>query len=102
MSDVDVDADVDADVGVRIRAHPSLCSGTGECHRWAPDVYPLDDEGLIAVHLLSVPPERALHAWWGARACPYLAISVIGPPEEHWAEVEGRRAERSEEAHRCG
>ena len=27
---------------LRVRAHPALCEGWGNCHRWAPEVYPLD------------------------------------------------------------
>ena len=68
--------------GVRVRVHPGLCEGWGNCHRWSPEVYPLDDEGYIAIHMLEVPPELARRAWGGADACPAQAISVIGerPP----------------------
>ena len=55
---------------VRVRTHPALCLGWGNCHRWAPEVYPLDDEGLIAVHLLEVPESQAIDAWRGASVCP--------------------------------
>ncbi|HKY13637.1 MAG TPA: ferredoxin [Microthrixaceae bacterium] len=71
---------------VRIRTHPGLCTGYGNCHRWAPDLYPLDDEGEIAVHLLEVPDDRALDAWRGAAACPQGAITVIGYSEADWRE----------------
>lgn len=64
--------------GVRIRAHPGLCEGWGNCHRWGPDVYPLDEDGYIAIHLLEVPPELVRAAWRGADACPAQAITVIG------------------------
>lgn len=76
--------------GVRVRTHPALCQGWGNCHRWAPEVYPLDDEGLIAVHLLEVPAGHALAAWRGAQVCPQQAITVHGPPDTHW--IERRRA----------
>ena len=68
----------DEPTGVRVRAHPGLCEGWGNCHRWAPEVYPLDEEGQIAIHLLDVPPELARAAWMGADACPARAITVIG------------------------
>jgi ferredoxin len=64
---------------LRVRTHPGLCLGWGECHRWAPEVYPLDDEGKIAVHLLEVPVEHAAAARWGAAACPEQAITIVGP-----------------------
>jgi ferredoxin len=69
---------------LKVRAHPSLCEGWGNCHRWAPDVYPLDDDGQIAIHLLEVPAELAESAWIGAQVCPARAITVIGgrPPSE--------------------
>lgn len=30
---------------VLVRAHPGLCEGWGNCHRFAAAVYPLDAEG---------------------------------------------------------
>jgi ferredoxin len=65
--------------GLKVRAHPGLCEGWGNCHRWAPEVYPLDDEGRIAIHLLAVPEELAAAAWAGAQVCPARAITVDGP-----------------------
>ncbi|MCB0999521.1 MAG: ferredoxin [Acidimicrobiales bacterium] len=62
---------------LRIKAHPGLCAGWGNCHRFAPDVYPLDEHGQIAVHLFEVDAEHADDAWLGAQACPQSAISVI-------------------------
>ena len=50
----------------RVKARPARCQGWGELHRWAPDVYPLDDDGHIGIHLLQVPPEHAEQASWGA------------------------------------
>lgn len=62
---------------LRIRVHPGLCESWGNCHRWAPDVYPLDEHGAIDVHVIEVPPERALDAWMGAEACPARVITVV-------------------------
>lgn len=63
--------------GVRVRTHPALCNGCGNCHRWAPRVYSLDDDGYIGFHLLDVPPELAADARLGAQVCPELAITII-------------------------
>lgn len=63
--------------GVRVRTHPALCNGCGNCHRWAPRVYVLDDEGYIGFHLMDVPPELAVEARLGAQVCPERAITVI-------------------------
>jgi ferredoxin len=67
------------DVGVRVRTNPNLCTGFGNCHRWGPHVYPLDEEGRIDIHLLDVPPELAAEARLGAMVCPVTAITVIEP-----------------------
>ena len=65
--------------GVRIKTHPSLCQGWGQCHRWAPDIYPLDGAGHIDVHVLEIPADRVRDAELGALACPDHVISVIRP-----------------------
>jgi len=72
------------DEGVRVRVHPSVCEGWGNCHRFAPTVYPIDDQGYIDLHLLHVPPELSADAWLGADACPARAITIAGRrPERH-------------------
>jgi ferredoxin len=86
----DPTSDPAAEPGIRVRTHPGLCLGWGNCHRFAPDVYPLDDAGHVAVHLLDVPAELAYDAWLGAGACPEQAITVVGRPARYWAD---RRAE---------
>ena len=82
-------------VPVRVRTHPGPCVGWGECHRWAPNVYPLDDEGHVAVYVMEVPSELADDAWWRASACPERAITVLGPPEDYWFERLRRRHEHA-------
>ena len=90
MEDGVQEAEVD---GVRVKVHPSLCEGWGNCHRWAPSIYPLDEEGKVDLHLLHVPAEHALDAWLGAAACPQRAITIIGPPERYWLDRLRARAE---------
>lgn len=62
---------------MKIRAHPSLCQGHGECHRFAPEIYHLDADGHIDVHRVEVPPELELRVDMGAACCPHQAITVI-------------------------
>lgn len=62
---------------LRVKVHPGLCEGWGNCHRWAPELYPLDAEGLIDLHVVEVPPEMADAAWLGAQACPAGVITVL-------------------------
>lgn len=64
-------------VGVRVRVHPGLCEGWGNCHRFAAAVYPLDAQGYIDVHLLEVPADLADAARIGAEVCPARAITII-------------------------
>lgn len=63
--------------GLLVRVHPGLCEGWGNCHRWAPEVYPLDEEGRIDLHVVEVPPELAESAWMGAQACPAGVITIV-------------------------
>mgnify|MGYP000893573689 CR=1 FL=1 len=72
----DDSTDPKADRPVRIRSHPGLCAGWGNCHRFAPDVYPLDEEGQLAVHVMEVDAAHADDARLGAAACPERAITV--------------------------
>ncbi len=62
---------------VLVRVHPGLCEGWGNCHRWAPELYTLDAEGLIDLHVVEVPPELAEAAWLGAQSCPAGVITVL-------------------------
>ena len=62
---------------MRIKVHPGLCNGWGECHRWGREVYPLDADGYCEMRLLEVPPEYEDAARLGAMACPEQAITVI-------------------------
>lgn len=62
---------------VMVRVHPGLCEGWGNCHRWAPELYTLDAEGLIDLHVVEVPPELAEAAWLGAQSCPAGVITVL-------------------------
>lgn len=60
-----------------VRIHPALCEGWGNCHRWAPEVYPLDEDGKIDLHMVEVPPHQAEAAWMGAQVCPAGVISIV-------------------------
>jgi ferredoxin len=80
------DVDGEHAEGVLVRTHPGLCLGWGNCHRFAPDVYPLDNEGKVDIHRLAVPADQAYDAWVGAAACPERAITVIGGTMRSWAE----------------
>lgn len=62
---------------MRIKAHPGLCMGHGNCRRFAPSVYQLDEEGYLDLHRVEVPPELEEAAVLGASVCPEGAITII-------------------------
>jgi len=70
--------------GVKVKVHSGLCVGWGNCHRFAPEVYSLDDEGKVDFQLLEVPAELAYEATGGAASCPNQAITIIGRQYEYW------------------
>ena len=62
---------------MKIKAHPGLCMGHGNCRRFAPSVYQLDEEGYLDLHRMEVPPGLEDAAVLGASVCPEGAITVI-------------------------
>ena len=57
----------------RIVIDRSLCSGFGACADLAPDVFEVDDGGLVSLRLGSSEDPAVLEA---AAACPMAAIAV--------------------------
>lgn len=63
---------------MKIVVDSSKCQGHAQCHATAEAVYPLDDEGYVAITELEVAPELEELARRGAAACPERAISLEG------------------------
>ena len=61
---------------MRIRIEKSGCVGNARCQAVAGDLYPLDDDGYIAVEGFAVAPGYEDAARLGARACPERIIFV--------------------------
>ena len=61
---------------MKIRIDKAHCVGNARCAAVAPDLYPLDDDGYIAVEEIDVPPGQEALARRGARACPERIIVV--------------------------
>jgi ferredoxin len=61
---------------MKIRINKSACVGHARCAAVAPDIFPLDDDGYIAVEELDVPAGQEALARRGARACPERIITV--------------------------
>jgi ferredoxin len=62
--------------GLRVIANRSACCGYGVCSEICPEVFALDDNGIVIVKIESVPPELESKAREGAQACPQSALTV--------------------------
>lgn len=62
---------------LKIRVVKAQCVGNARCHAVAEHLYPLDDEGYIAIAGFDVPPGQETLARRGARACPERIITVV-------------------------
>jgi len=62
---------------MKIRIEKAQCVGNARCHAVAEHLYPLDDEGYIAIEGFEVPAGEEALARRGARACPERIITVI-------------------------
>lgn len=61
---------------MKITIEKKQCVGNARCHAVAEHLYPLDDEGYIAIDGFEVQPGDELLAKRGARACPERIIQV--------------------------
>jgi ferredoxin len=61
---------------MKIKINKAGCVGHARCAAVAPEVYPLDDDGYIAVDEIDVPAGLEAQARRGARACPERIITV--------------------------
>ena len=58
----------------RITIDRNLCSGFGACAELAPDVFEVDDGGLVSIRVGSSSDPAVVKA---AGACPMAAIAVV-------------------------
>jgi ferredoxin len=66
---------------MKIRINKSACVGNARCAAVSAELFPLNDEGYIAVEEVDVPPGMEDLARRGARACPERII-VIEPDKK--------------------
>ena len=62
---------------MKIRIDKARCVGNARCWAVAADLYPLDDDGYIAIEGFDVPEGQEELARRGARACPERVIEII-------------------------
>ena len=61
---------------MKIRIEKGGCVGNARCQAVAGDLYPLDDDGYIAIEGFDVAPGDEDAARRGARACPERIIFI--------------------------
>lgn len=61
---------------MKIRIEKSDCAGNARCWAVAPELFPLDENGYIAVAEIEVPPGKEELARRGAAACPERIIII--------------------------
>lgn len=61
---------------MKIRINKAACVGNARCAAVSAELFPLDDEGYIAVEEIVVPEGQEALARRGARACPERIIVI--------------------------
>lgn len=61
---------------MKIRIKKTSCVGNARCAAVSAELFPLDDDGYIAVEEIEVPPGMEDLARRGARACPERIILI--------------------------
>lgn len=61
---------------VKIRINKASCVGNARCAAVSAELFPLDEDGYIAVEEIDVPPGMEALARRGARACPERIIVI--------------------------
>jgi ferredoxin len=65
---------------LRIIADRSACCGYGVCAELCPEIYKVDDIGVVALLMDVVPAGLEDKAREGASACPTNALRVVEEP----------------------
>lgn len=65
---------------MNVKIEKGQCVGNARCHAVASELYPLDDEGYVAIEGFAVLPGDEVRARRGARACPERIISIEDSP----------------------
>lgn len=61
---------------MKIRINKAACVGNARCAAISPELFPLNEDGYIAVDEVDVPPGMEQLARRGARACPEKIIVI--------------------------
>jgi ferredoxin len=69
--------EVHEEKNMKIKIDKASCVGNARCAAVSPELFPLDEDGYIAVSEIDVPPGMEALARRGARACPERIIVVV-------------------------
>jgi ferredoxin len=69
-------SDLKPSIVLRVSADRSRCCGYGLCAQLCPQVYKLDENGLVYLEAETIPAELESDAREGAAACPAEALTV--------------------------
>lgn len=61
---------------MKLRIDKAACAGNARCAAISEELFPLNDDGYIAVDHVDVPPGMEQLARRGARACPERIIVI--------------------------
>lgn len=61
---------------MKLRINKPACAGNARCAAVSEELFPLDDDGYIAVEEVDVPAGMEALARRGARACPERIIVI--------------------------
>jgi len=62
---------------LKVRIDKVQCVGNARCHAAAADLFPLDDNGYIAIDGFDVDDVNEVLARRGVKACPERIITII-------------------------
>jgi len=71
-----MDSEIKGTAVLYVRADRSRCCGYGLCAQLCPQVYKLDENGIVYLESDTVPPELESDAREGAAACPAEALTI--------------------------
>ncbi len=60
----------------RVQVDPELCVGSGGCEALAPDVFEVDDDGILVIHRPEPADDELPDVREAVRACPTQALSL--------------------------
>jgi len=61
----------------KVYADSSICGGYGLCVQICPEIFKLDDDGIVYLETDTVPDELLEAAKEGADCCPAQALKVV-------------------------